>query len=559
MALHPRRRSLTRLAPLASALAVALACAVPSQAAAPGAPGVALPSMGDVSSQSLSPVAERKLGDRIMRSVRRDPAVVDDPLVQEHVQRIWDSLLASARRRGEITEDLDAVYAWQPFLVKDRSVNAFALPGGYIGIHFGLLAVTATPEEFASVLAHELSHVTQRHIARLMNQSKEASWVSIASMVLGAIALSRSPQAGQALILGGQGLAQQGQLNFSRDMEREADRVGQGVLDDAGFDPTGMARMFELLARASRLNDDNSFPYLRTHPLTTERIGEAQARLGGSSLGPRGGARPLGASAQALAVAQQMVSARSRVLMDPRSASLNPMLAQAELPHERLPVGVSPLVAHYTGLVAAVALRDAARVDALSRKVREDVAALPETQALTARRLWQLTWVEGLIDTGRAAQGLAMLQPSLMAGPPLAPGSASALQPLARPELMLRARAALNLPEVRDGRGEVQAALGDAASRLQALQADAQGQDLAAWQLLGALFSRLNQPLRAVRAEAEAAALMGDLQGALDRVQAVRKRYPAPASADLIELQVLDARARVWMQSLKDDLRDAQG
>jgi hypothetical protein len=124
---------------------------------------------------------------------------------------------------------------------------------------------------------------------------------------------------------------------------------------------------------------------------------------------------------------------------------------------------------------------------------------------------------------------------------------------------MLRARAALTLPEVRDGRGEVHAALSDAASRLQALQAEAQGQDLAAWQLVGALFTRMNQPLRAVRAEAEAAALMGDIQGALDRVQAVRKRYPAPSSADLIELQVLDARARVWMQNLKDDLRDAQG
>lgn len=550
---------LGRLAtPARSALALALVLAVQPLGAAPGSPSVALPSMGDVSSQSLSPVAERKLGDRIMRSIRRDPDVVDDPLVQEHVQRIWDSLLASARRRGEITDDLDAVYAWRPFLVKDRSVNAFALPGGYIGIHFGLLAVTSTPEEFASVLAHELSHVTQRHIARLMGQSKESSWVSIASMVLGAIALSRSPQAGQALILGGQGLAQQGQLNFSRDMEREADRVGQGVLDEAGFDPTGMARMFELLARASRLNDDNSFPYLRTHPLTTERIGEAQARLGSDSLqGVRRGANA-SPTAQALATAQLMVSARSRVLMDPRSASLAPMLAQAELPDARLPAGVSPLVAHYTGLVAAVTLKDAARVDALSRKVREDVAALPEAQAQAARRLWQLTWAEGLVDTGRAAQGLAMLQPSLMAGRPLEAGSASALQALARPEVMLRARAALNLPEARDPR-DVQAALSEAASRLQALQSDAQGQDLAAWQMLSALFTRMNQPLRAVRAEAEAAALMGDLQGALDRVQAVRKRYPAPSAADLIELQVLEARARVWMQNVKDDLREAQG
>jgi len=208
----------------------------------------ALPALGDINSQSLSPAAERRMGDRIMRSILRDPDVVDDPLVLEHVDQVWSSLLASARQRGEINEELDTTYAWRPFLVREKSVNAFALPGGYIGIHLGLLAMTNTSEEFASVLAHELSHVTQRHIARLISQSRQTSWVSIASMVLGALAMSRNPQAAQAMIIGGQGVAMQGQLNFSRDMEREADRVGFGVMLDAGYDPSGMAQMLPLLA-----------------------------------------------------------------------------------------------------------------------------------------------------------------------------------------------------------------------------------------------------------------------------------------------------------------------
>ena len=132
-----------------------------------------LPALGDVSSQSLSPAAERRLGDRIMRSVLRDPDIIDDPLVLEYVASVWTSLLAAARHRGEIGPDLEGVYAWRPFLVRERSVNAFALPGGYIGVHLGLLAMTRTPDELASVLAHEMSHVTQRHIARMIGQSKQ--------------------------------------------------------------------------------------------------------------------------------------------------------------------------------------------------------------------------------------------------------------------------------------------------------------------------------------------------------------------------------------------------
>jgi predicted Zn-dependent protease len=503
----------------------------------------ALPALGDANSQTLSPAAERRLGDRIMRAVLRDPDVVDDPLVAEHVQLIWTTLLASARLRGDITEDLDATYAWSSFLVRDRSVNAFALPGGYIGIHLGLLAVTRSTEELASVLAHELSHVTQRHIARLMSQSKQTSWLSIAAMVLGALAMSRSPQGAQAIIMGGQGLAAQGQLNFSRDMEREADRIGFGVLTEAGYDAKGMAQMFELLAQASRLNDDNNFPYLRSHPLTTERIGEARSRMGSGGLDSSAPpARTLTDVRQVMDLRQALMSARSRVLMDQRSASLQTWLQPVSLPPATQPVAV--LAAHYTNLVAAVALKDRARMDAALKLTQQDLQGLSPAQWREARRVLTLTEAEGLIALGRAQQALQLLQP----------GSASALVPDARPELILRARAALSLPEAGDHTGM----WADAASRLQTL-VTLYPQDATAWQLLSALWARLGQPLRALRADAEASAASGDLQGAIDRVESARRRYPQATAGDLIEMSVMDARVRTWRQTVKEDAREDLG
>ena len=511
-----------------------------------------MPALGDVNSQSLSPSAERRLGDRIMRSILRDPDVVDDPLVQEHIEQVWSSLLSSARQRGEISDELDTTYAWRPFLVRDKSVNAFALPGGYIGIHLGLLAMTTSTEEFASVMAHELSHVTQRHIARLMGQSRQTSWVSLASMVLGALAMSRNPQAAQAMIIGGQGVALQGQLNFSRDMEREADRVGFGVMLDAGYDPSGMAQMFEMLAKASRLNDDNSYPYLRTHPLTTERIGEARARLGSAGLLGAPTARSVLEGRQVQTLRQALMASRSRVLMDTRSTALQTWLGVVNLSTNASAVDV--LAGHYTRLVALNAIKDRDQTAPLLKQLREEASRLPAAQAKEALRMLALTEAEGLIDTGRALQALQILQAGLFVGQPTQVGTAQALVPDARPELILRGRAAMALPEV----AEHKAVWLDVANRLQTWVAG-HPQDASAWQLLSGLWGRLGQPLRAVRADAEANAAVGDLSGAIDRIDAIRKRYPQPTSADMIELSVMDSRVRAWRQTLRDDAREDLG
>lgn len=491
----------------------------PSAAAESG-----LPTLGDANTQSLSPRAEKRLGDRIMRSIRQDPLVIDDPLIAEYVESQWTSLLNGARQRGEITSELDEVYAWEPFLVREKSINAFALPGGYIGIHLGLIAGTRSKDELAAVLAHELSHVTQRHIARMIGQSKRTSWVGMASMVLGAIAASRSPEAAQALIMGGQGLSAQSELNFSRDMEREADRIGFGVMSQAGFDPVGMMLMFEQLQQAARMFDDNSFPYLRTHPLTVERIGEARSRLGSEHLSDR--ARPDSGLYHAL------ITARSKVLMDPRSLALQPLL---KTPDGQL-AGTPLLVQQYTRLVAATQLKDKAPAAQALSQLWPLVNALKGAEAMAVHRLLALSEIELLIETNRVAQAQALLKPD----------SASA-----RPEALLYAQAALAAPDVSSSLKSLQSA----ASQLQILTSQ-HPNDANTWALLSALWSKLDQPLRALRADAEASAAHGDLQGAIDRVESGRKRFTSRAPADVIEQSVMDTRVQAWRKTIKEDEKE---
>ncbi|WP_290644255.1 M48 family metalloprotease [Aquabacterium sp.] len=507
----------------------------------PGSASSALPALGDAAAQELSPMAERRLGDRIMRSILRDPDVVDDPMVLEYVSEVWTRLLAGARQRGEISPELEASHAWEPFLVRDRTVNAFALPGGYIGVHLGLLAMTTTPDELASVLAHELSHVTQRHIARMIGQQSRQSWVSLASMVLGILAASRNPQAAQAMIYGGQAVAIQGQLNFSRDMEREADRVGYAVLGDAGFDQAGMAEMFEHLQQASRLNDDGSYPYLRTHPLTTERIGEARARLG-----PGGWRQASQGRGQDSAIWAQhtLMAARSKVLMDTRSVSLQ-NLATPDI--RRNATALQAVTAYYTAGVAQQRSGDVAHGLQTLALARQAAKALPASQQPTVSRIVSMAVMDCQLASHQAAEAASTLNRELTENKAVSHADG-------RPEVLLAAHIALSLT---DSKAQP-TAWADAASRLQTHVSN-HPHDAAAWSTLAELWQRLNEPLRAVRAEAEAVAALGDLPGAIDRIQGAQKRFRQPNAADVIELSVMDSRLKVWQRQQREDMRDEAG
>ncbi|MBX3651696.1 MAG: M48 family metallopeptidase [Burkholderiales bacterium] len=236
----------------------------------PGVLAQALPELGDVSATAISPIDEYRLGESIMREIRRDPAYLDDPEVADYANSLGNRLVArSDASRQE----------FEFFLVRDPQINAFALPGGFIGIHTGLILAAQSESEVAGVVAHEIAHVTQRHIARMINQQNQSQLMSIAALAVAILAARSSSQIGEAAAVIGQAGIVQSQLNFSRDNEREADRVGLQMLEGAGFDPRGMAIFFERLQRATRIYEGGAPSYLRTHPLTFERIADIQNRI----------------------------------------------------------------------------------------------------------------------------------------------------------------------------------------------------------------------------------------------------------------------------------------
>ena len=237
--------------------------------AAPGALAQGLPDLGDVAHSTFTPLQERRIGESIMREMRADRSFYAEPEATDYISNLGRRLASSSQ---DSRQDFDF------FLIHDPAINAFALPGGFIGVNTGLILTAQAESELAGVLAHEISHVTQRHIARMLAQQNQTGLASIAA-IAGALLLSRvSSQAGEAAFALGQAGAIQSQLNFTRDNEREADRVGLQVLDQAGFDPRGMAAFFERLQRASPIHESSSFSYLRTHPLTFERIADMQNR-----------------------------------------------------------------------------------------------------------------------------------------------------------------------------------------------------------------------------------------------------------------------------------------
>jgi predicted Zn-dependent protease len=336
--------------------AIVVVCAALSFAAPSPGNAQNLPNLGSSERTELSPQMERKLGEQIMRDIRRNRDYLNDAPVLEYLNNFGATLLAAhPEARGE------GGYDYFFFGVRDSSLNAFALPGGFIGMHSGLVLAAQSESELASVLAHEIGHVSQRHIARMIGQQRQDSLIPMATMILAALVAGSSPDASMALAMGGQGYAMQRHLNFSRDAEREADRIGLQMLREAEFDTTGMMTFFGRLQSATRAYTDAVPAYLRSHPLTTERIADIEARTRDEHYRQRVDSLDF-----------YLVKARLRVLQDMSAQGLHTVAQQFET---QLRQKTSPQIAAATYGLAFVALRRGSPVKAqeLLQEAREAV------------------------------------------------------------------------------------------------------------------------------------------------------------------------------------------
>lgn len=482
-----------------------------------------LPSLGDDSSLSIT--EERRMGDEIARQIYRDPDYLDDPVLGSYLNSLWKPLVNAARARGDVAPEIGDRLAWELMIARDKVVNAFAMPGGYLGVNLGLIATTENRSELASVLAHEMTHVAQRHIARMLTQQDRAAPWLLGAMILGALAAGTNVQAGTAAVAGAQALAAQTQLNFSRDMEREADRIGFGVMTEAGFDGEGFVSMFDKLQQASRLNDDGSYPYLRSHPLTTERMADMKARLPlQQQQGPtRAAAAALekGGDGSAAAVAastpvkfdelHSLMAARAQVLGESR-----PDLWRAWLGRAQSAPGKVSLAELYAGALSAMRLGQMQDAMGLAQQ-------LVERTSMAGRQAAQ--WL--VLEIGGARNASAAVRPAGF--------DALVAQSLAsseRASVILAAQADLAMGKPKD-----------ASQRLQEW-VSAYPRDSQAWQVLSSAYAAQGQRLRSVRAEAEAQVAHLDYAGALERFKAAQSLPVAERSADAMELAIVDARRR---------------
>jgi len=266
-----------------------------------------LPTLGEAGGEELSPLEERHYGEEIMQQyVRRSPEYLDDPETTDYINRLGFELVAASAARH---------INFEFFVLRDATINAFALPGGFIGVHTGLILTAQSESELASVLGHEIGHVQQRHLARSLARERDTAMIALGS-VLAALLAARSNQGSEAALVVGQAAAMARKLSFSRNDEREADRVGFQILVDAGFDPQAMADFFARMQQGTRAYASVAPAYLQTHPMTEERIADMQARI-----------RTAHTHQHADSLDFQLVRARLRVLQDESTQGLRDRLA----------------------------------------------------------------------------------------------------------------------------------------------------------------------------------------------------------------------------------------
>ncbi|MFL6714937.1 MAG: M48 family metalloprotease [Burkholderiaceae bacterium] len=464
-----------------------------------------LPSLGGSEREDLSPIMERKLGEQIMRDIRRDRDYLNDAPTLEYLNGFGNSLVAARPEvRGE------AGYDFFFFTVRDPSLNAFALPGGFIGVHSGLILAAQSESELASVLAHEIGHVSQRHIARMLGNQKQDMLIPLAAMVLGALAASKSPDLAMASMMGGQGYAIQRQLNFSRDAEREADRVGLQILGEGGFDTSGMVAFFGRLQNASRNYNDSAPAYLQSHPLTTERIADIQSRIRDQRYRQR-----------ADSIDFQLIRARVRVLQDLSTQGLrdstvafeNQLLLKSRVQTAAAKYGLAMIALRQDDSKKALALLEDARTAAL--KDSAPIAALA---------------IEARMAAGQPAEALKQAQ------------AARSAFPISRGFAMQYADAL-----IASGRS-------DEAVTFLRDQAQLYRSDIDVQEHLAQAYSAQGRQALQHLALAESYALKGALPAALDQLQIARRS----SDASFYDQSIIDAREREFQERRREELKETK-
>jgi predicted Zn-dependent protease len=342
-----------------------------------------LPDFGSPADSILSKSRERQLGRGVMLQLRNAGVIIEDPLLSEYV-RVIGSQLASQVNDGD--------FAFEFFVIDDNRINAFALPGGFVGLNAGLVMASDNESELAGVLAHEISHVTQRHIARSIYENQRMSLVSTAAMLAAVLLGAAADLGGNAttgLVTAAQAAGVQQQINFTRTHEAEADRVGMDVLAASGFDPNGMATFFEKLSRGGSLSSESLPEMLQTHPVSTGRIAEARART-----------RQLPPTKHEDSVQYELAKARLQVLT-------------AATPERALQLfedkGSSSRLGDRYGL--ALALADMSRGDEAERIFRDLVAEHPHVIA------FRLGQAEAFMSSGLTEQALDIYTEALKLSP----------------------------------------------------------------------------------------------------------------------------------------------
>ncbi len=229
-----------------------------------------LPLLGEQSSLNLQ--REFEIGEGLYKALQENGYVIQEPLLSRYLSDIGESLLASLDRR---------VREYRFYLVKDGSVNAFAAPGGFIGVNIGLIAMVRSEDELASVLAHEIAHVELMHGMQMLDKARDVSLAGMVSILAAILVSGQNAELAGALAYGGAAGSAQSMVNFTRANEYEADRVGIEILKDSDYDATRMADFMQMLQSRESSGGLANLEYIRTHPINSNRVAEIESRLMG--------------------------------------------------------------------------------------------------------------------------------------------------------------------------------------------------------------------------------------------------------------------------------------